>query len=92
MDLKKKLDQAKNKIKENRVATDIAIITACVASGVYALYVAKRIDEIREDVKEADSVIRSINDAAKHVRETGHPVTMYNRLDEPIFVMNAPEV
>ncbi|QAY17156.1 hypothetical protein SEA_MADAMATO_38 [Streptomyces phage Madamato] len=98
MDLKQKFANAKQKIKDNQIAVDATIVAGCLATAAFCLHVIKRIDDIREDIAEAqedveraDAVIRGINDNAKHVRETGHKITVYNGRNEPLFTMIAPE-
>ncbi|ASU03945.1 hypothetical protein SEA_FRODOSWAGGINS_32 [Streptomyces phage FrodoSwaggins] len=95
MNIKQKFEKAKKKYQENQIAVDATIIAGCLATAAFCLHVIKRIDEIREDIAEAredvemaDAKIRLINDSAKHVRETGHSVTIFNGRDEPMFIMN----
>jgi|SRR5687768_2071224 tRNA/tmRNA/rRNA uracil-C5-methylase (TrmA/RlmC/RlmD family) len=94
MNIKQKFEKAKKKYQENQIAVDAAIVAGCLATAAFCLHVIKRIDEVREDIAEtlkdveaADAKIREVNDAAKHVRETGHSVTFYNGRDEPMFIM-----
>jgi hypothetical protein len=98
MNIKQKFANAKKKIQESPIAKDAAVIACCLATTAYTLYVITRVDAVRKDIAEAredlemaDAVIRGINDGAKHVRETGHSITYFNRKGEPAFVMSAPE-